>query len=86
MGYEAWIKIGDYSRNSMEMLKIDMDTGSDLYLYMDASSRKTRLKYGGYTESTSTLYTSASSILDFILGSNNCCWDHYAISWAARRN
>lgn len=60
MGYEAWIKIGDYSRNNMEMLRILMDTTSDLYLYMDASNRKTRLKYGSKTEESSTLYTSGS--------------------------
>lgn len=60
MGYEAWIKIGDYSRNNMEMLRVLMDVGSDLYLYMDASNRKTRLKYGSKTEQTGTLYSSGS--------------------------
>ncbi len=85
MGYEAWIKIGDYTRNNMEMLKILMDDGTDLFLYMHASSRKTHLKYGGVSKQSSTVYSPGSEG-SLTLGSNNCCWDHYAISWAARRN
>ena len=54
-----------------------MVSGTNFFIYIDASSRKMILNYGSVSKSSSTLYSSGSR-------SNDCCWDHIATSWAAR--